>query len=106
MGAIISENPGFVIGKSVKEEQVIEESQGDFVLTCNDVYCHIAKSKPTPTTNLAFPQSLLYKYNFLSFKLEAKSTASNFIAKTSSLTDYSGASYTNSQAETQENQEK
>ena len=44
MCAIVSESKGFIIGKSVKEEQFLEDVQGEFILVVNDVYCHVAPS--------------------------------------------------------------
>jgi len=57
--------PPYIIGQSHKEEtiqrKVYSEDSDPYVISqlTTEVYCYITESKPTGTTNLAFPQSLI-----------------------------------------------
>ena len=74
----------YIFGKFTNEEKIYEEIIGqkdkdNVTLTCVENEIYLLESKPTGTTNLAFPKEAIKEDEFVISNLNSESTLLNFI---------------------------
>lgn len=77
-------NPTYIIGETAKEEEIdriiLSQPETDEIyLSTNEVSCFITESKPTGTTNLALPRSVLQDTKFKNDDIAEESPLAHFI---------------------------
>jgi len=77
--------PNYIIGRTFKSEEIdkipYEQSQDSYEvsLRTQEIYCYITESKPTSSTNLAFPRSVVDDASLKSYDVKANSPLALFI---------------------------
>jgi len=77
--------PNYIIGRTFKSEEIgkipYEQSQESYEvsLRTQEIYCYITDSKPTGTSNLAFPRSVVDDTSLKSYEVKANSPLALFI---------------------------
>jgi len=77
--------PNYIIGRTFKSEEIdkipYEQSQESYEvsLRTQEIYCYITDSKPTGTSNLAFPRSVVDDASLKSYEVKANSPLALFI---------------------------